>query len=110
MASVHAVFVSLQLFPLLGSLLLDRDIFQCIPIAVLSIQFCCLILIAIGAAKMGFLESLLLARIAATLACIPIVTPFVLVGLPFGFWSRQLLRDPEIVRAFRAASDAKLRL
>jgi hypothetical protein len=40
-------------------------------------------------------------RMAAILACIPMVSPFVIVGIPFGVWSLRLLSEPEIKQAFQ---------
>lgn len=46
-----------------------------------------------GAAKMGFLESLQLARLAAWLACVPMASPFFVFGILFGIWSLWPLGD-----------------
>jgi hypothetical protein len=81
----------------------DEAIMLLIAFAIFSTQ----IVIAIGAAKMGFLESYAMGRTTAILACIPFVTPFVFIGIPFGVWSLKLLADPEIVRAFQTTVEQR---
>ncbi len=66
------------------------------------IQLACLTLIAIGSAKMGHLESYKLGRFAGILACIPMVSPFIILGIPFGIWSLRLLGRDEIKTAFNS--------
>ncbi len=63
-------------------------------------HFLLMIFFSIGAAKMGFLESYRLGRISSLLACIPLVTPFYLLGIPFGIWAYVLLGKPKIKAAF----------
>jgi len=63
-------------------------------------QLVWLILICIGAAKMAQLESRRMAYVAAWLSCIPIISPFVIVGIPFGIWALVRLGDPDIRAAF----------
>ena len=41
-----------------------------------------------------------LATVAAVVACIPICSPFYLLGLPFGIWATLLLRRPEVKARF----------
>ncbi len=58
---------------------------------------------SIGAAKMGFLESQRLAYAGAILSVIPVLSPLIYVGIPFGIWALVLLRQPEISQAFELA-------
>jgi hypothetical protein len=51
---------------------------------------------------MAFMESYRLARWGAILACIPIITPFLIWGLPFGIWALIVLEDPRVTKAFDA--------
>jgi ABC-type spermidine/putrescine transport system permease subunit II len=39
-------------------------------------------------------------KIAAILACIPIVSPMIWFGIPFGIWALLVLRQPAVRRAF----------
>lgn len=71
-----------------------------VALSLYGAQMLGLIVIAIGAAKLGFLESRKLAMLGACLACIPFITPFVFVGIPFGVWALRLLRDPTVAAAF----------
>lgn len=57
-------------------------------------------LIAIGGAKLGFLESLTLTQLGALLACILFITTFMIVGIRFGIWSLRLLAEPSVRAAF----------
>lgn len=101
MASIHSVFVAIYLVT--ATLVVafgGAEPQEFIGLIAGSLQFAGLILIAIGAAKLGFLESFRLARIASILACIPLVTPFVILGIPFGIWALWLLADPDVQAAF----------
>ena len=101
MASIHSVLVAIQLVSVIvvslrgGVLAIDIAM-----IALASVQLTALITIAIGAAKMAFLESFIMGRVAAALACIPIISPFLIVGIPFGIWAWVLLAEPAIQSAF----------
>jgi hypothetical protein len=95
MASTHSVFYSLDI--------IHRVIFwrrnpsyttppQEISILLFfSILFLSQVFIAVGSAKMSKLESYRLARFAMVLACIPFLSPFYMVGVPFGIWGLVLL-------------------
>ena len=105
MASIHSVFMAIYLVAAIflvqrGGLFFD----DVVNIATGGIHFTSLILIAVGAAKLGFLESYRLARMGAILACIPLITPFIVFGIPFGIWALRLLADPAVRDSF---SDAK---
>jgi hypothetical protein len=63
-------------------------------------EFTALLIICIGAAKMGHLKSYRMARLSAILSFIPCVSPFFVIGIPFGIWSLKLLRDPTIQSEF----------
>jgi hypothetical protein len=107
MASIHSVFVAIYLVSALvmvqrGGIFFD----DMVNIATGGIHFTSLILITVGAAKLGFLESYRLARMGAILACIPLITPFIVVGIPFGIWALRLLADPAVRASF---PDAKAR-
>jgi hypothetical protein len=60
------------------------------------------IVIAVGGAKMAFMESYSIAKIGAALACIPLISPFVVWGIPFGIWALIVLNDPKVKAAFEA--------
>ncbi|WP_039963023.1 hypothetical protein [Rhodopirellula europaea] len=101
MASIHAVLVTIHLvsagfvyYQQLGSGI------SLIATGTAAAQLVSMIVISIGAAKLGFLESYRMARIGSILACVPLLTPFVWLGIPFGIWALRLLRDPEIRGAF----------
>ncbi|TWU32666.1 hypothetical protein Q31b_58240 [Novipirellula aureliae] len=101
MSSIQSVFVGIYLVSaavivVRGGTVLD----DAIGLTIGCLQFICLILIAVGAAKLGFLESYRLARLGSMLACIPFITPFMLIGIPFGIWSLRLLSDPLVRDAF----------
>lgn len=102
MASIHSVFVAISLVSAAVIIARGGDINGpvVVGLTILCLQFTCLILIAIGAAKLGFLESYRLARLGSWLACIPLITPFFFLGIPFGIWSLLLLADPTIRAAF----------
>lgn len=101
MSSIHSVFLAI---PLISVFFVSWHAFSdpsyLFLLGMNAVQFAALIFIAIGGAKMGFLESSLLAKIGAYLACIPFISPFVVLGIPFGIWSLWLLRQPEIRTAF----------
>ncbi len=101
MASIHAVFVTIHLvsagfvyFQRLGSGI------SFLLTGLAAAQLIGLIVISVGAAKLGFLESYRMARVGSILACIPFVTPFIWLGIPFGIWALRLLADSEVRGAF----------
>lgn len=101
MSSIHSTFVAIYLVSALFFIAsrgtMANGFFE---VAISVVQFVVLLCIAIGAAKLGFLESYRFARLAAVLACIPIVTPFLILGIPFGIWALRLLADPCVRSAF----------
>jgi hypothetical protein len=101
MSSIHAVLLSIPLVSMVLQFVFRGFTSEPLaPQAVIGFQFLLLIFISIAAAKMGFLESYKLGQIGALLACIPLVTPFLFLGIPFGIWAYVLLRKPEIKAAF----------
>ena len=102
MSSIHAVFVSIAFVESAISLMGGGGFVwdDSIELLIATIQLPSLIMIAIGAAKLGFLQSYRLAKIGALLSCIPIITPFLLLGIPFGIWALLLLADPRVRNAF----------
>ncbi len=102
MASIHAVIVTIHLVSA-GFVYYQQQLGSGISLLATGIaagQLTSMIVISIGAAKLGFLESYRMARVGSILACIPLLTPFVWLGIPFGIWALRLLRDPEIRGAF----------
>jgi hypothetical protein len=100
MASIQSTFLVIQLVPVVLWEVRFGFVFTDSAILAAIFQFFGLIVIAIGAAKLGFLESYPLARLGSILACVPVFTPFLIVGIPFGIWSLILLADPEVRNAF----------
>ena len=104
MASTHSVFAAILLVCGTIEIVFGKmSTTETLPLFLVLGQFLTLVMIAIGAAKMGFLESYSMGRVAAILACIPLVSPFMIIGIPFGIWSLRLLADPEIIQAFQVA-------
>lgn len=58
------------------------------------------IVIFIGALRMRQMRSLRFCRVAAIMACIPIITPTVVVGIPLGIWATLVLFKPNTAAAF----------
>ncbi len=107
MASIDSVFKSLSLigFAIAASKTFHPDL--ALFFVLQSILFVCSILIAIGAAQMGAMKSLTWSYIGAILACLPVISPFSILGIPFGLWSLALLRDPQIRARFEAARELR---
>lgn len=101
MASIHAVFVTIHLISA-GFVYFQRvgSGISFLVTGFAAAQLVGLIVISIGAAKLGFLESYRMARVGSILACVPFVTPFIWLGIPFGIWALRLLADPEVRGAF----------
>jgi hypothetical protein len=55
----------------------------------------------VGAYKMMNLESYSSARTAAIISVIPICSPCILLGIPFGIWALVVLSDAQVRAAFR---------
>jgi hypothetical protein len=55
----------------------------------------------VGAYKMMNLQSYSFARRAAIISVIPICSPCVLLGIPFGIWALVVLGNPQVKAAFR---------
>ncbi|MGB0596494.1 MAG: hypothetical protein ACPGLY_07375 [Rubripirellula sp.] len=101
MASIQSVFVAIYLVSAAvvvargGSISHDY-----VGLVVATVQLIGLVLIAIGGAKLGFLESLTLTQLGALLACILFITTFMIVGIRFGIWSLRLFAEPSVRAAF----------
>lgn len=65
--------------------------------AVLSVIYCCSVA---GGVLMGKLHNYKLCRAACIMAMIPVISPLVVVGIPFGFMGLMKLKRPEIKRGF----------
>lgn len=101
MSSIHAVIVTIQLVSAVFVYFQRLGSGPPITLTVIAAaQLVGLIVISIGAAKLGFLESYRMARVGSILACIPFVTPFIWLGIPFGIWALRLLADSEVRGAF----------
>jgi len=98
MGSIYSVFPAIYLVGFYRALLLNRVPVE--DILVVAAFFFTAILVAVGGAKMAFMESYLMARIGAALACIPLISPFVVWGIPFGIWALIVLSDPKVKAAF----------
>lgn len=102
MASVFSVFPAIYLVsscvmvPSLGI----GSIISLSSLAALA-HFACSLMISIGGAKMAFMESYSLARLGAVLACVPIISPFFVWGIPFGVWALVVLNDPKVQAGFQ---------
>jgi hypothetical protein len=95
MGSIYSVFPAIHLLQVL--------LIHGVPVEdflVRAVFFFTAILIAVGGAKMAFMESYSMARIGAILACIPLISPFVVWGIPFGIWALIVLSDPKVKAAF----------
>lgn len=101
MASINSVFPAITLVSACFDFANGKLVYEAVGVLILnSIQLLFLILISIGAAKMGHLESYRLGRFAAVCACIPCLSPFIVAGIPFGIWALCLLADPSIRSAY----------
>ncbi|MEM6474012.1 MAG: hypothetical protein AAF802_30965 [Planctomycetota bacterium] len=108
MSSIHATLLSIDLIS--SGLRYFQNLnpaFSFVLSGLIAAQFIGLILISIGAAKLGFLESYRLAFIGSMLACIPFVTPFYFLGIPFGIWAFVLLADPAVRNSFPDRPDTQ---
>jgi hypothetical protein len=101
MSSIHSVFPAIAIVSIVMVAFRGDLGGSIIPVTIgMTLQFIFLLAIAIGAAKMGHLESYRAAKTAAVLSCIPGLTPFGLLGIPFGIWSLRLLSEPAVKAAF----------
>ena len=106
MGSIYSVFPAIYLVGFYRALLLNRVPVE--DILVVAAFFFTGILIAVGGAKMAFMESYSMARIGAALACIPLISPFVVWGIPFGIWALIVLNDPKVKAAFEAKAQGSV--
>jgi len=110
MASIWSVFPAIALVSMVLELAVGGLSFKRIvpDFILMGSYFTCLLVIAIGGAKMAFMESYPTARYGALLSCIPVISPFLVWGIPFGVWALVLLFDPEVKAAFEAKKAGKL--
>jgi hypothetical protein len=103
MGSIYSVFPAIYLVEVLlvHGILVEEFL-------VVAAFFFTGILIAVGGAKMAFMESYSMARIGAALACIPLISPFVVWGIPFGIWALIVLNDPKVKAAFEAKAQGSV--
>jgi hypothetical protein len=106
MASIHSVFDSLPLvnyaiMSISGARLYSGTEWL-IPTFLL---FCVHVFQSICGAKM-VLESRWMGYVGAILVCIPFLSPFVFLGIPFGIWALVLLQQEHIRLAFEMANTA----
>lgn len=105
MGSIAAVFPAIAIVGWLFNLLyIGFNAVVASNLLVSLLFFACSVMISIGGGKMASMESYRMARLGAILACIPFVTPFIFLGIPFGIWALVLLYDPEVKAAFEAMS------
>lgn len=104
MSSIHSVFPAIALvsfcFEWFGGNLPTRNPGLPQYLISQSFQLIWLIVISVGAAKMAHFESLRMAYVAAWLSCIPVISPFFVLGIPFGIWAIVRLREPDVLAAF----------
>lgn len=105
MSSIHSVFPAITVISFgygWFSGMLQTPLASGLPLILLFqiSQLVWLIVISIGAAKMAHLESRRMAFIGASLSCIPGISPFFVLGIPFGIWALVRLREPEVHAAF----------
>jgi hypothetical protein len=104
MASIHSVFDSIPLVNYAMMTFQGVRLYSGLgPILISALFFCVHVFQAVCGAKMGHLESRWMACAGAILATIPILSPFVFLGIPFGIWALVLLRKENIRTAFELA-------
>ena len=110
MGSICSVFPAIALVSSVWGIAQGGDSFmEFVPTLIVGgFYIACLLVIAIGGAKMAFMESYQMARYGALLSCIPVISPFVVWGIPFGIWALVLLYDPQVKAAFEAKKAGKL--
>lgn len=107
MAAIHSVFPAITIVSCVFALLNGQSLAGIVGYASWSIiHFALLVTISIGAAKLGHLESYRFGRFAALCSCIPGVSPFTILGIPFAVWALRLLADPEVRGAYPDAPAA----
>jgi hypothetical protein len=92
MASAHASFLGLLILIMVilwGSGRSSLGVLLFIGIS--SFLFVYQIFIVVGASEVRQLKSYRLGMLSMLLACIPILSPFFLLGIPFGIWGLTLL-------------------
>jgi len=109
MSSIHCVFDSLAFcsYFFLPGEITRHDIPQfLITITIFGIHlFQC-----IAAAQLGFLKSISIARVGAILTVIPFLSPFVVLGIPFGIWALVLLARQDVKIAFAQSAAHRMKI
>lgn len=105
MGSIHAVFPAIAVVSELFKI--GSDVFSPIALFWFCIYLFSALMISIGGAKMAFMESYSMARWGAILACIPVISPFLIWGIPFGIWALIVLKRPRVKDAFEAKVTAQ---
>ncbi len=72
-----------------------RFTFELIPVFVSAFVF-------FGASKMKKLQGFKVSRAAAMVACIPLLGPCLILGIPCGMWALSILSKPQVVNSFRS--------
>lgn len=70
-------------------------------------QLIVLALITYGSIRMYRLRSYRAAQMASILACVPLLSPFFVLGIPVGFWALKRLQPRAVRAAFWSADAAK---
>lgn len=100
MSSIHSVFDSIPLVNYAVMTLQGASLYtDSRPIGTSAVFFCIHVFQSVCGAKM-VLESRRMGFVGAVLVCIPLLSPFVLLGIPFGIWALVLLQQKHIIAAF----------
>ena len=79
-----------------------RDVSSIVTsIVILAFMFLFGAIVLVGAVSMLRLRSYRAARLAAIVAMVPVISPLVVLGVPFGIWAMALLGRPEVKARFR---------
>ncbi len=109
LSSIHAVFDTIGLVNCVF-LVIQRHPFstpEVINYIHFAMHFSSMIVISIGGAQLGYLKSRRWARVGALLACVAMLTPCLILGVPFGIWSLMLLGDERIGAAWMCQNTAE---
>jgi hypothetical protein len=106
--AAKAIFVELFLVGMIAYNLAFHKhfIFDRFTLSVVILLGICLMsvqgLIFLGGLKMSHMQNYRMAVASSILALVPGVSPFLLLGIPFGIWSLVVLNNPEVRNAFRS--------
>ncbi len=73
--------------------------FHCFLSAQLTLILCAVVVLA-GAVRMKQLKSFRFSTTAAAFAVIPVLSPGLVLGIPFGIWALIVINDKEVNRYF----------